>query len=128
MSKSVQAPCGLNSRCPHCYKLYRVREPWESEDWNYCPKGHRTLYLESIDRDRVQQNLIDDYRSWIPYYKRHHHRIRRILDDRRKVFLKVLHRDQENLFALFPHDIDKMIRTAFEVGDREHRELKSVKE
>jgi len=111
-------------RCPHCYKLFRPHKEGESPDWNHCPNGHRTLCLRSADRNDIQQELIDDYRSWIPFYKEHHHRIRRIFDDRRKVFRKVMFRDRQNIFKLYPDQIDKMLLKAYEVGDLEHRERK----
>jgi len=113
---------GANSRCPHCYKSYRPMKEGESENWNYCRKGHRTLYLKSAQKEDIQQNLIEDYRSWIPFYKKHHHWIKRIFDDRRKIFLKVLHRDQENIFQIYPDCIDQMIQKAFDIGDNLHRE------
>lgn len=111
---------GLNSRCPHCYKLYISKEG----EWNYCKKGHRTLHLENIDKNHIQENLVQDYRAWIPFYKKHHHWIKRIFHDRRKIFIKVLKRDQKNIFQLYPKEIYDMIKTATDIGDREHREQK----
>ena len=112
---------GDNMCCPHCYKQYRPRKPEEDDIWNYCPKGHKTLVLKSAQKEDIQKNLIEDYKNWIPHYKKHHHWIRRIFHDRRKVFLKVLHRDQENIFHIYPDEIDQMIQHAFDVGDRLHR-------
>lgn len=114
---------GPNSKCPHCYKFYKERKGM----WNYCKKGHRTLYLESIDQRDILESLIKDYKAWIPFYKKHHHWIKRIFDDRRKIFVKVLKRDQKNLFQLYPKEIDNMIKKAFDIGDKEHRVKKRNK-
>ena len=112
---------GLNNKCPHCYKLYTSKDDiW----WNHCPKGHRTLHLESIKKEHIQANLIYDYQAWIPHYKKHHHWIKRIFNDRRKIFKKVLKRDQRNIFHLYPLEINDMIKKATDIGDQEHRQNK----
>jgi len=114
---------GLNSRCPHCYKIYISKDG----DWNYCPKGHRTLVLNSIKRQDIQNNLILDYKMWIKFYKEHHHWIKRIFSNRRKLFVKVLKRDQKNIFQLYPLEMDDMIKKAIEIGDLERDNDKDSK-
>lgn len=104
---------GVNSRCPHCCKLYRPRKEKEHQDFNYCPKGHRTLYLDTMDKKKIQQNLNQDYAAWVEHYRTHHHWIKKIFHSKKKLFVKVLRRDQRNLFILFREDIDKMIENAF---------------
>lgn len=115
-SLNIDELVGINSRCPHCYKLYNLKDGV----WNYCSKGHKTLHLESADKEHIQEILIQDYKLWIPYYKKHHHWIKRIFNDRRKIFKKVLKRDQKNLFRLYPEEINEMIKKATDIGDREH--------
>ena len=75
--------------------------------------GHKTLHLENASS--VRTNLIIDYAAWVPYYKKRHHWIRRIFDNRKKAFIRMLKLYQANLFTLYPTEIYDMIQKAVDV-------------
>jgi len=115
MNRDIES---INRRCPHCYKLYRPHKPKDDPLFNYCSKGHRTLYLHTINKNQVQQLLNQDYADWVKFYRARHHWIRKIFDSKKKLFVKILRRDQRNLFELFPDQIDHMIQTAFDTYNK----------
>jgi len=94
------------SRCPHCYKIYK----YEDRDGSLCCKnGHNWKIVSNLDDKRLVDELREDYKNFLEFHYSKIPWLKRKTNNKQKLFTSYLYDEKKNLFDL-KSNINELIK------------------